>query len=149
MTRCIIIFLMSFFLSIATSICNAKMVSISKKKVNMRSGPGKKYDVIWEIEKDYPLMILKSRGKWLKVKDYENDEGWIYQPLTYKRPYLIVKNKKVNIRSGPGKGYKIIATAEKGEVFLKLKQKNSWVKVEQDGFTGWIHRNLLWGWKNL
>ena len=73
------------------------MVSISKKNVNVRSGPGKKYDVIWEIEKDYPLMILKSKGKWLKVKDYENDEGWVYQPLTSTTPYLIVKHKKVKL----------------------------------------------------
>ena len=139
--------LLSVFLTAATSVCHAEMVSISKQKVNMRSGPGTKHDVLWELGKGYPLMVIVTKGKWLKVKDFENDVGWIYQPLTSKTPHLIVKKRKVNIRNGPGKNYRVISTASHGIVFRTLKQKKGWVKIEdENGLIGWIFRKLLWGW---
>lgn len=147
MNRQVFIFLLSIFLITASSICNAEMVSISKQTVNMRSGPGTKYDVLWEIGKGYPLMVLKTRGKWLKVKDFENDTGWIYQPLTSHKRHVIVKKKRINIRNGPGKKYRIIGTAGHGTVFRTLRQNRGWVKVsDESGFIGWIYRKLLWGW---
>jgi SH3-like domain-containing protein len=139
--------LLSVFLTPATSVCNAEMVSISKQKVNMRSGPGTKHDVLWELGKGYPLMVIATKGKWVMVKDFENDVGWIYQPLTSKTPHLIVKKKKINIRNGPGKNYRVISTASHGTVFRTLKQIKGWAKVEdEDGLIGWILRKLLWGW---
>jgi uncharacterized protein YgiM (DUF1202 family) len=61
---------------------------------------------------------------------------------------LIVKNKIINIRSGPGKNYKIIRQAKKGVVFRTLERKKGWVKAhhKESNLTGWIKRSLLWGW---
>ena len=112
-----------FFLLVFTSIANAKMVSIANDLVNMRSGPGKKYSVVWELGKGYPLKVLQTKGEWLKVTDYENDTGWIYKKLVNRTPHLIVKKKIVNIRSGPGTGYKIVRKAQNGVVFQTLERK--------------------------
>ncbi len=130
---------------------NAAMVSIAAESVNMRAGPGKRYAVVWKLGKGYPLTRLRRKGKWIKVKDFENDVGWVYEPLTSRKPHLIVKKKLVNIRSGPGTRYRIVSKAEYGVVFRTLKRrgglKNGWVKVRhEDGITGWIKRSLLWGW---
>jgi SH3-like domain-containing protein len=137
-----------FFLLIFTSIANAKMVSIANDLVNMRSGPGQKYSVIWELGKGYPLKVLQTKGEWLKVTDYENDTGWIYKKLVNRTPHLIVKKKIVNIRSGPGTGYKIVRKAQNGVVFQTLERKKGWVKVkhEEENVVGWVMRSLLWGW---
>lgn len=147
MNRKAFFFLLTVFLITASSICNAEMVSISKPRVNMRSGPGTKHDVLWEIGEGYPLMVLKTKGKWIKVKDFENDVGWVYRPLTSHKRHLVVKKKRVNIRSGPGKKYRIIGTAEHGTVFHTLKQIKGWAKVRDEyGLIGWVYRKLLWGW---
>lgn len=125
----------------------AKMVSIAQKQVNMRKGPSTKYQIIWELGKGYPLMVIGKKGKWLKVKDFENDKGWIYAPLTSRAPHLIVKKSKINIRKGPGKKYKIVGKASYGTVFRTLKRGKGWVKVKhENGLTGWVYRKLLWGW---
>lgn len=137
-----------FFLLVFTSIANAKMVSIANDLVNMRTGPGKKYSVVWELGKGYPLKVLQTKGGWIKVTDYENDTGWIYKKLVNRSPHLIVKKKIVNIRSGPGTKYKIIRKAQSGVVFRTLERKNGWVKVkhEEENVVGWVMRSLLWGW---
>jgi SH3-like domain-containing protein len=127
--------------------CWAKMVSINASEVNMRSGPSTRYKVTWVLGKGFPLQVISSKGKWLKVRDFENDAGWVYAPLTSRKGHMVVKKKIVNIRSGPGKKYRIVAKAKYGVVFQTLKQIKGWAKVKhQDGTIGWIYRKLLWGW---
>ena len=137
-----------FFLLVSVTLVNAKMVSIANDLVNMRSGPGKKYSVVWELGKGYPLKVLKTKGNWLKVVDYENDTGWIYKDLVDRTPHLIVKKKIINIRSGPGTKFKVIRKAQNGVVFRTLERKEGWVKVkhEEENVVGWVMRSLLWGW---
>lgn len=129
------------------SVCRAKMVSVSGNEVNLRSGPSTNYRVKWVLGKGFPLQVVRSKGKWLKVRDFENDTGWIYSPLTSTVPHLVVKRKIVNIRSGPGTNYRIVGKAKYGVVFRTLKRVKGWVKIRhEDGMTGWIARRLLWGW---
>lgn len=124
-----------------------RMVSVSGDKVNMRSGPGTSYAIIWELGKGYPLRVIDSRGEWLKVVDFENDEGWISSSLVGRVPHLIVKKNRINLRSGPGTRYRIVGKANYGVVFKTLESKGGWVKVEhENGVNGWIERSLLWGW---
>ena len=130
----------------------ADMVSIDGDDVNMRSGPGTKYKVLWELGNGFPLMVLKRSGQWLRVRDFEGTIGWVHRDVTQKTPHMVVKvhknsKKRINVRSGPGTKYRIVAKAYYGVVFKTLSQKNGWVNVQHEkGVTGWIKRSLLWGW---
>lgn len=129
------------------AVAQAEMVSISGAKVNMRSGPGTKYSIMWELGAGFPLKVESRKGKWLKVSDFEGDVGWIYSGLVSKKAHLIVKKKRVNVRSGPGAKTKIVGKANYGVVFRTLQQKDGWAKVKhENGLTGWVERSLLWGW---
>lgn len=129
------------------STAGAKMVSIDREEVNLRAGPSTKYKVKWELGKGFPLMVIGSKGSWYKVRDFENDEGWVYAPLTSRKAYLVVKKKVVNVRSGPGTKYPIVAQAKYGVVFRTVKRGKGWVMVEHEsGVSGWVARKLLWGW---
>ena len=143
-------------LLLAWSVCGQAagitMVSVAGEKVNLRKGPSTQYPIIWELGKGFPLKVIGSQGNWIKVADFENDVGWIYKNLVSKNPHLIVQTNKdsrarINIRSGPGTKYKIVGKAEYGVVFETLKRGDGWVKVRHEkGLTGWVKRNLLWGW---
>lgn len=128
------------------------MVSVSGEKVNLRKGPSTQYPVVWELGKGFPLRVIGTRGEWLKVSDFESDVGWIHKDLVSRKPHLIVKINKnskarINIRSGPGKKYRIVGKADYGVVFETLRRGKGWVKVRHEtGLTGWIKRSLLWGW---
>ncbi len=135
-----------FALFLATS-AHAEMVSIAGDKVNMRSGPGEQHAILWEIRKGYPLKIIARQGKWLKVRDFENDTGWVYKPLVSREAHLVVNRPRVNIRSGPGEKYGLVGKAEYGVVLKTVQRKNGWVKVRhENGLSGWVLRTLLWGW---
>jgi SH3-like domain-containing protein len=130
----------------------AKMLSIKGDDVNMRSGPGTNYRVMWELGEGFPLMVLKKNGDWYRVRDFEGTIGWVHEDVTTTVPHMIVKvhknsKKRINIRSGPGTKYRIVAKAYYGVVFKTLQQKHGWAQVQHGkGVTGWIKRSLLWGW---
>ena len=141
-----------FFLSIfLVTSAYAKMNSIKGDKVQLRSGPGTKYSSKWEYGDGFPLKVLTRKGSWVKVKDFENDTGWVYKQFLASTPHMIVKvnkgtKKKINIRSGPGTKSKIVGKAYYGVVFKTLTQKQGWAKVKHEsGLTGWVKRSLLWG----
>ncbi len=129
----------------------AQMLSVTGDKVNLRSGPGLNYSVKWEYGNGFPLKVKTKKGKWLKVEDFERDTGWIFASLLEDTPHMIVKvnknkDKKINIRSGPGTNYKVVGKAYYGVVFETIDQKKGWAKVEHEsGLVGWIKRSLLWG----
>ena len=129
----------------------SKMYSIKGERVQVRSGAGTKYSVKWEYGNGFPLKRLSTRGKWVKVKDFEGDTGWVHSKFVNSERHMIVKvnkgkKKKINIRSGPSTKYKIVGQAYYGVVFKTLEQKKGWAKVRHEsGLTGWVKRSLLWG----
>ena len=143
-----ILLVLGVVLAMATAASADRLVSVNGERVNLRSGPGENHAVLWELGNGYPLKVIGSEGKWLKVADFEDDGGWIHADVTSRDPHLIVKKKVVNIRSGPGTKYKLVGKANYGVVFKTLDHgANGWVKVEhENGLKGWVLRNLLWGW---
>lgn len=131
---------------------HAEMLSVNGNAINMRSGPGTKYRVMWELDQGFPLEVLKRTGDWYRVRDFEGTVGWVHRDAVGNTPHMIVKTnkksrKQINIRSGPGANYQVVAKAHYGVVLKTLEQKNGWVKVQHEqGVTGWVKRNFLWGW---
>ena len=146
--------LKSLFVALLTAACLAAsvsalaaggQVSIKKDGVNVRSGPSTRSEVIWEVFRGFPLKVLKRKGKWAKVVDFEGDRGWVYAPLLSNKKTVIVKVKTANLRVGPDTKYEIAATAKYGVVFTPVDRDGDWVKVKhEDGTTGWIHQDLIW-----
>ncbi len=137
-----------FMVAIMAVSVQAKMVSVNADLINMRSGPGSKYKIIWELGKGYPLKVLSSKGNWYRVQDFENDKGWVYKKLVNRTPHLVVKKRAINLRSGPSTKYKIVRQAKRGVVFRTVDRRKGWVKVRHDEekVEGWVKRDLLWGW---
>lgn len=150
-SRLRIIFTIALFSMFVLSPAYAKMGSISGDKVQLRSGPGTKYSSKWEYGDGFPLKILTRNGNWVKVKDFENDSGWVFKKYLSSKPHMIVKvnkgkKKKINIRSGPGTKFKIVGKAYYGVVFETIRQKKGWAEIKHEsGLTGWVKRSLLWG----
>jgi SH3-like domain-containing protein len=125
----------------------SEMVSVAKAQINMRAGAGTQTAALWTITRGYPLEVTGRQGQWLKVRDFENDAGWVYRPLVGKTPHMVVKSRVANMRSAPGPRSRILAKADHGEVLRTLEHRKDWVRVQREGgLKGWIARRLLWGW---
>lgn len=135
------------FLLVFISAAHAEMVSVSRDKAKMRSGPEEKSPTKWELDVGYPLKVVSRKGNWLKVTDYESDTGWISKKQVGEAPYVIVKDKKAIIRNGPGENQRVVGNANRGVVLRTITHKKGWVQVKHaSGLTGWVRRDDLWGW---
>ncbi len=122
------------------------MVSVARPEINMRAGPGTRHPTLWTLAQGYPLEVLQTQGNWLKVRDFENDAGWVYRPLVNKKAYVIVKSRTANVRQAPNLRARVLGKAGYGDVLRQLERRSGWVKVQHHaGTTGWIARQLLWG----
>ena len=138
-------FLLIVLLVFYGSVTFAQRLTITANVANIRSGPGHRYDVLCQVEKFHPIWIIDKTVKWYHFRDFEGDEGWIHASLLGEIPAVITKSETCNVRSGPGTGYKIKFTVEKGIPFRVLQRKKKWVYVRHaDGDKGWIHTSLLW-----
>jgi SH3-like domain-containing protein len=123
----------------------AERLAIKSDIANIRSGPGTDTEVLWQVEKYYPLEVVHKQGDWYLFKDFEGDEGWIHKSLVAPLDTVVVKGDNCNVRSGPGTDNEIRFVAERGIPFKVLKRQGDWVEIQHaDGDTGWIHKNLTW-----
>jgi TPR repeat protein len=60
-------------------------------------------------------------------------------------PVLKVTSQKANIRTGPGKKYKVILKLDRDSEVTELARKGKWIQIGINGQarTGWIHQSLL------
>ena len=124
-----------------------RMVSAAVDELNLRNGPGNKYEARWTVAKGYPLKVVSVRGKWLQVSDFENDKAWVYRPMTNATPHHVVKAKVANLRRSASTRSPIVGKLEYGDVLRTLGKRGDWVQVRTTGGrTGWVARNLVWGW---
>ena len=124
----------------------AQRLAVKVPKANIRSGPGTKYEVLWQAERYYPVVVIQKKGQWVLFRDFEKDEGWIKKNLLDKTPTVITIKRECNIRSGPGTNFQILfKTEDKGVPFRILKRKGKWLYVQHaDGDKGWIFKSLVW-----
>ncbi len=125
-----------------------ELVSVRNANVNLRAAPGTNADVLFKLAQGYPLQVLERRGNWLRVQDFEGDEGWIARSVTGNTPHHIVKGTTVNLRAGPGTQHPVVGKAAYGDVLRTSRRQGDWVQVQHPSGKGtaWVASSLLWGW---
>jgi len=124
-----------------------QMLSVKGSTLNMRSGPSTNTEVLWELQRGYPLQVVQRKNRWVQVRDFEGDTGWVAASLTGRTPHHVVKVNNANLRKGPGTQHRIMGKASYGELLRTKEKRGSWVRVERTtGDIGWISKKLLWGW---
>ena len=139
-------FLILFFFTQSSANENINFLSLKNDEVNLRRGPSFEYPIKLAYKKKYlPVIILSKSETWRKIKDFENNTGWIHiSQLSKKKSAINIKNnsilyKKPTIYSKP------IAKLEAGRLVLIKRCKEKWCKITTGDFKGWIFENSLWG----
>ena len=136
---------MTLLITINAGNALAERLTIISEVANIRSGPDTNSDVLWQVEKYYPILIIKKSDSWYYFKDFEDDMGWVHQSLVGDVPAVITKKDLCNVRSGPSTKDEILFSVEKGIPFKVLEHKDRWMHVEHaDGDRGWIFDALVW-----
>ena len=142
----VLFFSILFFLQDSFAKDDINFLSLKKDEVNLRQGPSFEYPIKLIYKKKYlPVIILDKSGPWKKIKDFENNTGWIHTVLLSKKKSAInIKNNSVLYKK-PTIFSKPIAKLETGRLMLIKKCKVKWCKITSGDYEGWIFKNTLWG----
>ena len=121
-------------------------LTLRNDKVNLRQGPSFDYPVkIFYKKKFLPVLIQDKSDNFRKVRDHENNSGWIHiSQLSKKKAAITIDDNLIlfsdsTIYSNP------IAILKKGRLVRINKCKDEWCKVNTGKFKGWLQKKSLWG----
>ena len=143
--RLIIILFLFLPYEIASS-TDEYFLTLRNDKVNLRQGPSFDYPVkIFYKKKFLPILIQDKSENFRKVRDHENNSGWIHiSQLSKKKAAITIDDDLVlfsnsTIYSNP------IAILKKGRLVRINRCKNEWCKIKSGEYKGWLPKKSLWG----
>jgi len=123
---------------------SAAEIKVTTANLNLRSGPGTGYSIITVMPKGAEVTVTGYSGGWAKV-NYGNYSGYA------SNTYLALKSSgttyyttaNLNLRTGPGTGYTILAVMPKGSAVTVLSTSGGWSRVTYSGKTGYASASYL------
>ena len=152
-----ILFLSLFLIAIGwsqPSVAETRYVySPSDGYLNLRTGPGTRYDIIREMYNGERVRIVEYAGRWVRVVHESGARGWASSRYLVRRGaerpggerYVYSANDGyLNLRTGPGTRFRVIREMYNGEYVRILERSGSWVRVRHEsGAVGWASAKYL------
>ena len=114
--------------------------------VNLRQGPSFEYPIkIFYKKKFLPVLILDSSDNFKKIRDHENNSGWIHISQLSKKKAAIVINDENIVFSKSSVFSTPLVVLKKGRLCKIVKCKKDWCRIKVDKYKGWIKKDSLWG----
>ena len=146
MLKLILILYSFYFFQIPAFSKDDYFLTLRYNEVNLRQGPSFKYPIKLTYKKKYlPIIIIDRSDTWRKIKDFENNSGWIHiSQLTKKRSAINIKKdsivyKKSTLYSKP------MVRLEIGRLVIIKKCQDKWCKIVTGNISGWVLKKTLWG----
>ena len=141
----IISFFIFFFIP-STYAFDEYFLTLRNDKVNLRQGPSFEYPIkLFYKKKFLPVLVQDSFENFRKIRDHENNTGWVHvSQLSKKKAAITIEDDqlvfdKPSIYSTPS------AVLKKGKLCKIKKCKDNWCKIQVENFKGWVKKDNLWG----
>ena len=134
---------------------------VTASTLNVRSGAGTNYSVVTKAYKNDKVDLLETKSGWYKVKLSNGKTGWASGEYISKvndsnnsgndsstgtviSGKGIVTASTLNVRSGAGTSYSVVAKIYKNDKVDLLEKLNGWYKVKlSNGKTGWVSDDYI------
>ena len=121
-------------------------LTLRNDKVNLRQGPSFDYPIkIFYKKKFLPVLVQDKSDNFRKVRDHENNSGWIHISQLSKKKAAITIDDNLILFSSDTIYSNPIAIIKKGRLVRINKCKNEWCKIYTGEFKGWLQKKSLWG----
>ena len=135
-----------FYFSSQTLFANEYFLTLRNDKVNLRQGPSFEYPIkLFYKKKFLPVLVLDKFENFRKIRDHENNTGWVHvSQLSKKKAAITIEDDQLlfdrpSIYSTPS------AVLKKGKLCKIKKCKDNWCKIQVENFKGWVKKDNLWG----
>ncbi len=121
-------------------------LTLRNDKVNLRQGPSFEYPIkLFYKKKFLPVLVQDKYENFRKIKDHENNTGWIHISQLSKKKAAITIEDNLLIYNKPSNYSKPTVVLKKGKLCKIKKCKHEWCKIQVENFSGWVKKNSLWG----
>ncbi len=123
-----------------------RFVSLRSKEVNVRTGPGMQYPVVWVfVREDMPVEVVGTFDVWRKVRDIDGVEGWVHQNLLSGIRTAIVTGDVRTLTKTADPASAPVVQAEAGVIGRVLECAGISCRLDLAGRKGWLPREQIWG----
>tara|TARA_B100001121_G_C18625741_1_gene591656 strand:+ start:660 stop:1103 length:444 start_codon:yes stop_codon:yes gene_type:complete len=121
-------------------------LTLRNDKVNLRLGPSFEYPIkLFYKKKFLPVLVQEQSENFRKVRDHENNTGWIHISQLSKKKAAIVIDDDSYVYSSDTIYSRPIAISKAGKLLLIKKCRKNWCKISAGEIKGWIKKETLWG----
>ena len=143
----ILLVLMYAVSSVAGTLSLPRFVALRNDKVNMRTGPGNRYPIMWVYqEKGYPVEVIDEYELWRQIREVDGTTGWVHRTqITGVRHALILE--ETPLTNAPKLDAKTVAIVQKGTVgrILKCPEKSDYCLLAFGETKGWLGKDVFFG----
>ena len=134
------------YFSFQSLFANEYFLTLRNDKVNLRQGPSFEYPIkLFYKKKFLPIIILDKFENFRKIRDHENNTGWIHISQLSKKKAAITIDDDQLIFNKPSIYSKPFAILKKGRLCKIHKCNDDWCKIYSGNFKGWLQKKSLWG----
>ena len=120
--------------------------TLRNDKVNLRQGPSFDYPIkIFYKKKFLPVLIQDRSDNFRKIRDHENNTGWVHISQLSKKKAAIIIDDSLILFNGSTIYSNPVAILKKGRLVKINKCKSDWCKIKTGEFKGWVKKESLWG----
>lgn len=91
----------------------------------------------------YPTPSSRRRVRWLTVAAAAPLLFGLLGSTALAATYKVTARSGLNVRSGPGSGYRSLGALENGANVTTIAERGSWRKIRFNGREGWVHSRYL------
>ena len=124
--------------------------SLKKHEVNVRSGPGNQYPILWVYQRaGYPVDVLARYDNYYKIRDVEGEEGWVYIGMVSRKATAVVGGQTpANLSRHASLGSPLVARLAPGVVVdlgecQQVAEAGTLCAAETPEVRGWIAKRNL------
>ena len=121
-------------------------LTLSNYKVNLRQGPSFEYPIkLFYKKKFLPVLIQEKFENFRKIRDHENNSGWVHISQLSKKKVAITIDDNLIVFNRPSLYSQPKVILKKGKLCKIKKCKDEWCKIASENFKGWVKKDSLWG----
>ena len=142
----ILIHIFFLFLTFENILAEEYFLTLRNDEANLRQGPSFEYPIKLFYKKRFlPVLIQDKFENFRKIRDHENNTGWVHiSQLSKKKAAITIYDDQL-IFNKPSIYSKPYAILKKGRLCRVHKCKEEWCKISVDKYKGWVKKDILWG----
>lgn len=141
--------------ALSGALAQAETVEVTASALNVRRGPGTQHGRVAVIYRGRRYAVLARQGGWVKLRA-SGREGWSYgrylrtvagapapAPAPAPATTRVVTAGALNVRSGPGTGFRRLGQLSRGTPVRVTGSDGVWRRIDYRGGAAWVHSAYL------